>query len=87
MRTLIDPASVFFSYDTEIESDVIIEPNVFFGRGVKIRRGARIHAFCHFEGTEVGENAEISRRDGRTSDPMSDALRSKSTCASIGGFA
>lgn len=57
--TLIDPASVFFSYDTEIEPDVIIEPNVFFGRGVKIRRGARIHAYCHFEGTEIGENAEI----------------------------
>jgi bifunctional UDP-N-acetylglucosamine pyrophosphorylase/glucosamine-1-phosphate N-acetyltransferase len=57
--TLIDPASVFFSYDTEIESDVTIEPHVFFGRGVKIRRGARIHAYCHFDGTEIGENAEI----------------------------
>ena len=57
--TLIDPASVFFSHDTEIEPDVIIEPNVFFGRGVKIRRGARIHAYCHFDGAEIGENAEI----------------------------
>ena len=57
--TLIDPASVFFSYDTEIEPDVIVEPNVFFGRGVKIRRGARIHAYCHFDGAEIGENAEI----------------------------
>jgi bifunctional UDP-N-acetylglucosamine pyrophosphorylase/glucosamine-1-phosphate N-acetyltransferase len=57
--TLIDPASVFFSYDTEVEPDVIIEPNVFFGRGVKIRRGARIHAYCHFDGAEIGENAEI----------------------------
>ena len=57
--TLIDPASVYFSYDTEIEPDVIVEPNVFFGRGVKIRRGARIHAYCHFDGAEIGENAEI----------------------------
>ena len=57
--TLIDPASVFFSYDTEIEPDVVIEPNVFFGPGVKIRRGARIHAYCHFDRTEIGENAEI----------------------------
>jgi bifunctional UDP-N-acetylglucosamine pyrophosphorylase/glucosamine-1-phosphate N-acetyltransferase len=57
--TLIDPASVFFSYDTEIAPDVIIEPHVFFGRGVKIAKGAVIHAYCHFEGAEIGENAEI----------------------------
>lgn len=57
--TLIDPESVFFSYDTEIAADVTIEPNVFFGRGVKVATGARIHAYCHFEQTEVGPNAEI----------------------------
>ena len=57
--TLIDPDTVFFSYDTEIAADVVIEPNVFFGKGVKIAAGARIHAFCHFEKTEIGENAEI----------------------------
>jgi bifunctional UDP-N-acetylglucosamine pyrophosphorylase / glucosamine-1-phosphate N-acetyltransferase len=57
--TLIDPDTVYFSHDTEIEPDVVIEPNVFFGPGVKVRRGARIHAFCHFEETEIGEDAEI----------------------------
>lgn len=57
--TLIDPASVFFSYDTEIAPDVVIEPNVFFGRGVKIARGAQIHAYCHMEDAHVGENASI----------------------------
>jgi bifunctional UDP-N-acetylglucosamine pyrophosphorylase/glucosamine-1-phosphate N-acetyltransferase len=57
--TLTDPASVFFSYDTAIEPDVVIEPHVFFGAGVKIGRGAVIHAYCHFERTEVGPNAEI----------------------------
>lgn len=57
--TLIDPGSVFFSYDTEIAQDVLIEPHVFFGRGVKIAKGAVIHAYCHFEGAEIGENAEI----------------------------
>ena len=57
--TLIDPETVFFSYDTAIAPDVVIEPNVFFGKGVKIGNGARIHAFCHFEKTEIGENAEI----------------------------
>jgi bifunctional UDP-N-acetylglucosamine pyrophosphorylase/glucosamine-1-phosphate N-acetyltransferase len=57
--TLIDPASVFFSYDTEIAADVVIEPNVFFGKGVKIAKGARIHAYCHIEGAEIGAGAEI----------------------------
>ena len=61
--TLIDPASVFFSYDTEIDSDVVVEPNVFFGPGVKIGKGARIKAFCHFEGAEsaMARNSARSR--------------------------
>jgi bifunctional UDP-N-acetylglucosamine pyrophosphorylase / glucosamine-1-phosphate N-acetyltransferase len=57
--TLIDPASVFFSYDTQIANDVVIEPNVFFGKGVKISKGARIKAFCHIEGAEIGEGANV----------------------------
>ncbi|MGD9964964.1 MAG: bifunctional UDP-N-acetylglucosamine diphosphorylase/glucosamine-1-phosphate N-acetyltransferase GlmU [Hyphomonadaceae bacterium] len=57
--TLIDPASVFFSYDTVIEPDVVIEPHVFFGPGVSVGRGAVIHAYCHFERTEIGPKAEI----------------------------
>ncbi len=57
--TLIDPASVFFSHDTEIASDVVIEPGVFFGPGVRIARGARIKAFCHIEGAEIGEGANV----------------------------
>jgi bifunctional UDP-N-acetylglucosamine pyrophosphorylase/glucosamine-1-phosphate N-acetyltransferase len=57
--TLIDPASVFFSYDTVIEPDVVIEPHVFFAVGCKVGRGAIIHAYCHFERTEVGPRAEI----------------------------
>ena len=57
--TLIDPASVFFSYDTQLAPDVVIEPNVFFGKGVKVGKGARIKAFCHIEGAEIGEGAQI----------------------------
>ncbi len=57
--TLIDPETVFFSYDTAIEPDVVIEPNVYFGKGVKIARGARIKAFCHIEGAEIGEGANV----------------------------
>lgn len=57
--TLIDPQTVFFSYDTEIAPDVVIEPNVFFGPGVKIASGARIKAFSHIEGAEIGEGAQV----------------------------
>ncbi|GIK49490.1 MAG: bifunctional protein GlmU [Alphaproteobacteria bacterium] len=57
--TLIDPASVFFSYDTQVAPDVVIEPNVFFGKGVRIAKGARIKAFCHIEGADIGEGANV----------------------------
>lgn len=57
--TLIDPATVYFSYDTEIEKDAIIHQNVVFGEGVKIGSGAEILPFCHIEGVEVGTEAKI----------------------------
>ena len=57
--TLKDPKSVWFSYDTEIARDVVIEPNVVFGPGVVIEEGAVIHAFSHIEGAHVGKNASV----------------------------
>jgi len=57
--SMIDPASVFLSYDTELGNDVMIEPNVWFGPGVKVGPGAVIHAFSHLEGADVGANATI----------------------------
>jgi len=57
--TLIEPDSVTFAYDTEIGQDALIEPNVFFGRGVKVASGAVIHAFSHIEGASIGPNAEV----------------------------
>jgi bifunctional UDP-N-acetylglucosamine pyrophosphorylase/glucosamine-1-phosphate N-acetyltransferase len=57
--TLIDPSTVYFSWDTEIASDVFIEPNVFFGAGVKIASGAVIRAYSHLEGAHVGEGASV----------------------------
>lgn len=57
--TLQAPESVFFAYDTDIAADVMIEPHVFFGPGVKVAGGAVIHAFSHIEGATIGENAEI----------------------------
>ncbi|MGN6099546.1 MAG: bifunctional UDP-N-acetylglucosamine diphosphorylase/glucosamine-1-phosphate N-acetyltransferase GlmU [Devosia sp.] len=57
--TLHDPKTVYFSYDTEIGRDVTIEPNVFFGPGVKIADGVTIRAFSHIEGAIVGPGATI----------------------------
>ena len=51
--TLLDPETVYFSYDTAIGTDVVIEPNVFFGRGVEIGDQAHIKAFSHLEGARV----------------------------------
>nr|WP_026479663.1 bifunctional UDP-N-acetylglucosamine diphosphorylase/glucosamine-1-phosphate N-acetyltransferase GlmU [Ahrensia sp. 13_GOM-1096m] len=53
------PHTVFFHHDTKIESGVVIEPNVFFGPKVSIDKGARIRAFSHLEGAQIGTNAEV----------------------------
>lgn len=57
--TLIDPATVYFSMDTMLARDVLIEPNVVFGPGVRVAEGAVIHAFSHLEGCHVGPKASV----------------------------
>lgn len=57
--TMIDPATVYFSHDTQIGADVIIEPNVVFGPGVTVEAGAVIKAFCHLEGCTIGAAASV----------------------------
>lgn len=57
--TLIAPETVFFSHDTEIGADTIVEPNVWFGPGVKIAAGAKIHAFSHIEGATIAANCDV----------------------------
>ncbi|MBX7493598.1 bifunctional UDP-N-acetylglucosamine diphosphorylase/glucosamine-1-phosphate N-acetyltransferase GlmU [Qipengyuania sp. 1NDW9] len=57
--TLKAPETVFFSYDTDLASDVTVEPNVVFAPGVKVESGSRIRAFSHLEGAHVGEDCEV----------------------------
>ncbi|HEV7415091.1 MAG TPA: bifunctional UDP-N-acetylglucosamine diphosphorylase/glucosamine-1-phosphate N-acetyltransferase GlmU, partial [Tianweitania sediminis] len=57
--TLLAPETVFFSHDTRLGADVLVEPNVFFGPGVEVAAGVTIHAFSHLEGTHVEAGAEI----------------------------
>jgi len=57
--TLVAPATVFFSHDTKLGRDVIVEPNVVFGPGVLIADGVTIRAFSHLEGAKVATGAVI----------------------------
>ena len=57
--TLVSPGTVFFSADTQVGQDVVIEPHVVFGPGVTIGDGAEILAFSHLEGATVGSGARI----------------------------
>jgi bifunctional UDP-N-acetylglucosamine pyrophosphorylase/glucosamine-1-phosphate N-acetyltransferase len=57
--TMVDPATVYLSFDTELGNDVTIEPGVWFGPGVRVGESAVIHAFSHLEGTTVGAHAQI----------------------------
>ena len=57
--TLIDPDSVWFSFDTVIGRDVVIGPHVFFGPGVTVKDRAEIHSYCHFHQATVEEGASV----------------------------
>jgi bifunctional UDP-N-acetylglucosamine pyrophosphorylase/glucosamine-1-phosphate N-acetyltransferase len=57
--TLVAPETVWFSYDTEIGRDVLIEPNVFLGPGVAIEDGAHVMANCHMVGARIRAGARV----------------------------
>ncbi len=57
--TMVAPQTVFLSADTVFGMDITIEPNVFFGKGVKVGNNATIYANCHIVETTIGEGALI----------------------------
>ncbi|MCB1487986.1 MAG: bifunctional UDP-N-acetylglucosamine diphosphorylase/glucosamine-1-phosphate N-acetyltransferase GlmU [Bauldia sp.] len=57
--TLVDPETVYFSFDTRIGRDVFVEPHVFFGPGVSVADGATIRAYSHIEGATIAGGALI----------------------------
>ena len=57
--TLIAPETVWFSWDTKIGRDVVVEPNVFFGPGVVIEDGAEIKANTYMESSRIGPGARV----------------------------
>lgn len=57
--TLQDPATTFFSFDTQLAADVIVGPCVVFGSHVVVEEGAEIRAFSHLEGASIGKGAIV----------------------------
>ena len=57
--TLLDPSTVWFSYDTQVAPGAEIGRNVVFAPGVTVEEGAVIKDFCHLEGAIVRQGAEI----------------------------
>ncbi len=53
------PETVFFSYDTRLGRDIVIEPNVVFGPGVTVHDNAWVKAFSHLEGCVVHSGAQV----------------------------
>ena len=56
---MIGPETIFFSEDTKIGKNVIIEPYVVIGRKVKIGNNVRIHSFCHLEDSKIENNVNL----------------------------
>jgi bifunctional UDP-N-acetylglucosamine pyrophosphorylase/glucosamine-1-phosphate N-acetyltransferase len=57
--TLLDSASIYFSFDTKISHDVVIHQNVVFGVGVEIEKNVEIKSFCHIEGAKIASGAVV----------------------------
>ncbi len=57
--SLLDPNSIYLSYDTKIGKDSVIYPNVYFGPKVNVGDNVKIKSFSHLEGTYINKNCEI----------------------------
>jgi bifunctional UDP-N-acetylglucosamine pyrophosphorylase/glucosamine-1-phosphate N-acetyltransferase len=57
--TLADPSTVYFSFDTQLGRDVVVEPNVIFGLNVVIGDKVQIHAFSHMEDASIDSFASV----------------------------
>jgi bifunctional UDP-N-acetylglucosamine pyrophosphorylase/glucosamine-1-phosphate N-acetyltransferase len=57
--SLLAPNTVYFSHDTYIGSDTVVEPNVVFAVGVTVENNATIRSFSHLEGCHVSRGSVI----------------------------
>ena len=56
---MIGPETIFFSEDTIIGKNVVIDPYVVIGQKVKIGNNVRIHSFCHLEDSKIENNVNL----------------------------
>jgi len=56
---MIAPETVFFSNDTKIGKNVVIEPYVVISKNVKIGNKVTISSFSHLEGVKIDNNVNI----------------------------
>lgn len=68
--TMVAPETVWLAYDTAFGSDVVIEPNVFFGPGVTIGDNVLIRANCYLEGFDGKSRAGLRLADGAKVGPF-----------------
>ena len=57
--TMIGPETIFFSFDTKIGKNVIIEPYVVIGSKVKIGNNVIIKSFSHLESCKIENKVEV----------------------------
>jgi bifunctional UDP-N-acetylglucosamine pyrophosphorylase / glucosamine-1-phosphate N-acetyltransferase len=57
--TLVDPSSVFLSYDTQIGCDTTIYPFVSFGPGVVLGKKCEVLSFSHLNQSHIGNSCKI----------------------------
>ena len=56
---LISPESIYLSSDIKFGKNVLIEPYVVIGEGVKIGNNVKILSFSYIEKTKIGNNVTI----------------------------
>jgi bifunctional UDP-N-acetylglucosamine pyrophosphorylase / glucosamine-1-phosphate N-acetyltransferase len=57
--TLVAPETVFLAADTRLGRDVVVEPNVVFGPGVRVADKVLIRSFSHLEGADIASGAIV----------------------------
>ena len=56
---MIAPETIFFSEDTKIGKNVIINPYVVFGKKVKIGNNVTINSFSHLENCKIENKVDV----------------------------
>ena len=56
---MVGPETIFFTKDTKIGKNVVIEPYVVIGRKVKIGNNVKINSFSHLENCKIENKVDI----------------------------